>query len=161
LRLLAATSLAASNGTPVAATDEIHQLIGTLVTADADALTLRLDGTGRVLRVPRLAIRTSEVGIGKRSAAKTGAIVGAAAGAVLLYATANPCAESEVDCPLDSHPGERLGAAALGALTYGLAGAAIGSCFKAERWIPVPLDGVRVSLRSTWRGVGLFVSVRF
>lgn len=162
LRLTTAPAPATANDTTVRVPEEGGILVGTLVGADDDTLTLRLDPTGRSLQVPRLSIRTVEVSTGKRSRRRTGAIVGAAAGAFLMYATDDPCPESETDCSLDSHVGERLGAAALGALVYGFVGWGIGSLFKTDRWSPAALEDIRVSLAPTrGRGVALSLSVAF
>lgn len=162
LRLTTIPAPATANDTASAAAQEGSALSGALLTADDDALTLRLDRSGRVVRVARPSIRTLEVSTGKRSAGKTGAIVGATGGAVLLFLTDDPCPESELDCPLGSHTGERLGAAAVGALAYGIVGGAIGSRFKTDRWEPVSLEDIRVNLGPTHRGgVWLSLSVAF
>lgn len=140
---------------------EAKPLIGVLVTADAEALTVKLDGGEGQQRIPRSSIRTLELSTGKRSAWRTGALVGAAFGAVLIY-TEDPCPELEADCPLNAHVSERLAGAAVGALAYGLAGAGIGSFFKTDRWHPLPLDAIRLAIAPTrGRGIHLSVSVGF
>ena len=137
-------------------------IIGRLLAADQSALAVTRDD-GSVVNVPRSAIQELEIARGRRSHAKKGAIIGAAAGAGLLLAS---YAVSDDDCDSDARCGIYpvvLGAAF--AAIGGLVGAGIGKMFKTDRWVKVDLGRVKVSVAPSvapsGRGVALRVSVAF
>jgi hypothetical protein len=132
-------------------------IIGRLLSADQSALAVTRDDGG-VVNVPRSAIRELEVARGRRSHAKKGAIIGAAAGAGLILAA---YAVSEDDCDSDACGVYAVAYSTAFAAFGGLVGAGIGKMFKTDRWVQVDPGRVKVSLAPRGRGVALRVSVAF
>jgi hypothetical protein len=137
---------------------------GTVMTTDAESLLIGVDGRGPA-RVSRNAITRFEIAFGRRRHTRTGLIIGAAAGALVVGVIA--AIPKDEACP----PGEpttqsclddRSVLLALGLPACAAEGAAIGALIKSDRWLPVPLENVRVSLVPTrGHGVGLSLALRF
>jgi len=128
-------------------------IIGRLLRADQSALAVTRDD-GSVVDVPRSAIQELEVVRGRRSHAKTGAAIGAAAMVGVVLAT--PCDSSVSPCDAYS---------AVYAVFFGLLGAAVGAgigkMIKTDRWVKVDPGRVEVAVAPMRRGVAFGVSVRF
>jgi hypothetical protein len=132
-------------------------IVGRLRRADQSALAVTRDD-GSVVDVPRAAIRELEIARGRRSHAKKGAIIGAAAGAAFVLAVY----AAEKDCGSDPRCGTYASAGAVGFAAAGaLVGAGIGAMVKTDRWVKVDPVMVRVGVPPTGRGVALSVSVVF
>ena len=132
-------------------------IIGRLRRADQSALAVTRDD-GSVVDVPRAAIQELEIARGRRSHAKKGAIIGAAAGAgfVLAAFAAEKGCDSDPRCGIYSS----VFATVFGA-TGALVGAGIGAMVKTDRWVKVDPGRVRVGVAPTGRGVVVSVSVAF
>jgi len=132
-------------------------IVGRLRRADQSALAVTRDD-GSVVDVPRSAIQELEVARGRRSHAKKGAVIGAAAGVgfvLAVYAAESGCG-SDPRC--DIYP------AVLGAVlaaTGALVGAGIGAMVRTDKWVKVDPGRVRVGVAPTGRGVVFRVSVVF
>jgi hypothetical protein len=135
---------------------------GTVMATDAESLLIGVDGRGPA-RVSRNAITRFEMAFGRRRHTRTGLIIGTAAGALLVgLAAAIPKDEF---CPLgepstQSCLDDRSALLAFGLPALALEGAAIGALIKSDRWLPVPLENVRLSLAPT-RGHGVELSLAF
>ena len=110
------------------------------LSGDTLVLALSADSSLRTILVPghqleRLSGRTSGTGQG----AVLGFLVGAVAGGIIGSQAYEPCNPAgSFGCIVDFGPApEIIGGAALFGVIGGLAGAAIGSLFGAEKWAPV------------------------
>ena len=103
--------------------------------------------------------------MGRRRNTRKGLIVGAAFGAAVVAAIA--LIPKDSFCPpgepsTESCLSDRTAFLALSIPSYALAGAGIGALIKSDRWSPVPLENVRISLAPTrGHGLGLSLSLRF
>jgi hypothetical protein len=137
---------------------------GTVMATDAESLLIGVDGRGPA-RVSRNAITRLEIAFGRRRNTRTGLIVGAVAGALAVGLTAAipkdefcPPGEPSTQSCLD----DRSVLLAFGLPILALEGAAIGALIKSDRWLPVPLENVRVGLTGTRsHGVGLSLALHF
>jgi hypothetical protein len=128
------------------------RLEGTVSEIDEESLLMLQNN--HPWRVPRHAITHLEVSTGSHRQALKGMLVGAGIGAVIIGAVRVPVAGCG-NC-LSSH-----GEAALLGLGVGAAyGVGIGALIKTDRWSPVPLEHVRLSVAPTrGRGVGVTASI--
>jgi hypothetical protein len=134
---------------------------GTLVAVERDALVVSLDRDRPPTQIPLASIDRLEVARGRRSAAREGAalgaLAGAACGAVLTTAFGKGL------CGGGAHCGVSTGWVLGGAGVFAAAGAAVGSLvglpFQKDRWEPVALDRVRVTLAPARRGAGAQVTL--
>lgn len=137
---------------------------GTVMATDAESLLVGVDGRGPA-RVSRNAITHFEIAFGRRRNTRTGLIIGAVAGALAVGVIA--AIPKDEACP----PGEpttqsclddRSALLAFGLPAFAAEGAAIGALIKSDRWLPVPLENVRIGLAPTrGHGVGLSLALRF
>lgn len=112
--------------------------------------TLVLDAEGTRVAIPFASVHEVEVSRGVRTAAVTGALLGAGAGGLLmaLFGVSDP--ECEPVCGFDS--GEAGGFAFLiGALGGGVLGWVIGTSMRSERWVALP--------RGKWIEIRLLTSL--
>lgn len=133
-------------------------ITGRLLRAGPSALVVTRDD-GSVVDVPRSAIQELEVARGRTSRAKTGAVIGGAAGAgaiVAAYAADGGGCHSDARCVI--YP-IVLGAASIS--IGAVVGRAIGEMVGTDRWVKVDPARVKVALAPTGRGVAFAVSVGF
>lgn len=131
-----------------------QELRGTLLSEDADSLTVQVHpGTGPI-RVSRAAVRTMYVsrGVpGRAQSAATGAVAGAIGGALYGW----------IYNPERDHRSDQ-DAALLGAGIGGAGGMLLGALFPRERWKRVRAPrNVAVSPALSSEGQGLAVNIRF
>jgi hypothetical protein len=121
---------------------------------DEDSLIIA-KGDDRV-RVPRQAITQVEASTGKRRRTRIGMVIGAGIGAVGFSQYIYESCLSDCGNRWDAE--YILAGAGVGALF----GAGIGALLKTDRWSPVPLDQVRISVYPIrGRGVGAVLTVAF
>jgi hypothetical protein len=135
-------------------------LIGTIVRSDETSVVLSQGlwqgASVELMVVPRNAITKMEVSSGRRSHAKAGALIGAAALAFAVAVTPDSSC-SGIVCV--DYPKE-LGVAVAAVLGAGL-GALIGKAFtKSETWTPVP-PGLQVSVTPKHKGGVVSLSFAF
>ncbi len=162
---LSFTSLAAqstlSAADKVRVTTEEERIIGYWVSLDDNQLTLKTEGRDSSLVLPLASLTKLEVSLGQMSSTLVGAGIGFLVGGATGLATAAIVCAIAGDCDPDA-PYNDLVYGFFGVLGVGvgtLTGAIIGSTIKVDRWMDVPLDRIRVSLRP--RGGGLEVSAKF
>lgn len=135
------------------------RLEGMLVEMSEQSLVVDM-GKSRLVSVSRQAITQFEVSRGRHHHALVGMVIGAGVGGALAEVTLgdrNYC-EAIVVCRTN----HRWEALRLGLVAGGVLGAGVGALIKTDRWSPVPLDRVRVSIAPTReRGVGLSVAIGF
>lgn len=128
---------------------------GMVLEIDEKSLLIGVSKDRVPLRVPRQAITQLDVNAGQRGRVLKGMIIGAGVGAASFTALL-----ASTDLGPDS--GDYAGAVGIGAVGGGILGAGIGALIKTDRWSPVPLDRVRLSLGPTrGRGIALSLSVGF
>jgi hypothetical protein len=120
-----------------------------------DTLAAVADST---MHCPLTSVTRLDVHRGRGGHARTGAVIGIGAGAVIGAVTAVIVCEAAW-CTVDG--GVVLAGAGIGVLTGGLLGAGVGALIKTDRWEEVPLDRLRVSVASQPQGVGLAISIAF
>lgn len=134
-------------------------LIGTVVAQGDDFVVVDMPEQLRV-RVPRSAIMRAELSTARRRHGGKGFLIGAVVLGSIVAATGRivqGCPASDSSCYAS-----RQEAFAVGAIIGGLAGASIGTRIHSERWRPVALDGVRLSLSvAPGAGAQLALSVPF
>ena len=141
------------------------RLKGTVQSLEPTVLAVISDDH-QLVRVPRATITRLETGWGRRGNAKKGLLIGglAGAGAGLLGCALDTDGDQwPFDDELDTgcEGTEWVGVPVAAGLAYGGIGALIGHFIKTDRWVEVPVEGVRVSLATPRRGIGLAISVRF
>ena len=131
-----------------------QQLTGNILSQDEKTLTIIDDG-GQPVKVPREIVTRLDVSWGRKRHALPGLLIGAAAGGLIgailpLCDGYNPC----------STRGELLTGGVVG---FGAIGALVGAFVKSDKWVEIPLDRGRVSLRAgpSRRGVGLALTLAF
>jgi hypothetical protein len=147
----------------IAPGSKVRLLAPTVATQQIQGIVVQMDRTSLLISagdrppvsVPRESITGLEVNTGRDQLTKAGALTGAVIGAAL--GAVNPCV-AMVGCD------ERNAGTA--AVMYGLAGASagaiIGALIKVDHWTAVPLNRVRViPVATPGRGVGLSVSFTF
>jgi hypothetical protein len=140
-------------------------IVGKLVATDAEFLTV-MRGTEQ-LTIPRAAVQRLQMSRGRSrlGPALVGLVVGAAVGGILAsqIQTRRPPCENGLECAFFEVGGELTDASARAAAIMGggVAGALCGALIGKERWEPVQLDNVLVSLAPVPRGAGVLVAVRF
>jgi hypothetical protein len=128
------------------------QVEGTVMQIDENSLLLSTDDH-LPLTVPRGAIARLDVSTGRHRKWLKGMCIGAVIGAVSWGASYTDCTSSSCDT-------SRGDVMAIGAVGGSIWGAGIGALFSGDRWSPVPLERVRVSLGPTRRqGMALSLSV--
>jgi hypothetical protein len=141
-----------------------RQLAGVLVRLAADSLVVDTE-PGGTLALPTTDIEALAVSRGKHGHALAGAGVGFLVGAGVAYAvlssggSTSPCDETANQDAIGSTA--CLGLAALGGAAAAGLGAVIGGFVRTERWQDVPLERLRVGLRSQGGRLGLTVVVAF
>jgi hypothetical protein len=157
----AAVAQESSDGSPVLVGSKVRISTPTVVGGRFEGIVSQMDDQSLVVlqdnhpwRVSRQAITSLEVGTGEKRRALKGLIIGAPIGAVIfLVPTGIPARRSASDSVHLAGFGVFMGAA------YG---AGIGALIKSERWSPVPLERVHLSVAPTrGRGLGLSLSVGF
>ena len=122
--------------------------------------------------IPLGSVTALDAGAGRRGHTVLGIVIGGAvagaAGAAYGYSQGNndPAANFLCDYIFPCGPRTAAGKAAwygaLGALYGGVLGGIVGSLVRTERWVPVPLDRVRVSLVAADRGrLGVAATLSF
>jgi hypothetical protein len=136
---------------------------GTVVTASADSVVLKVDSAGQTATFSVAKISQLEVSRGIKGHAGNGValglLVGAGTGALVASLA---CGGGSTDC-YDGESGPvTLAAAGLGAVVGMVTGAVIGSNHKSESWEAVPSSNWHLStVPSTRGGLALSLSVRF
>ena len=150
---VADTSIAPGDRVRVTAPSiDMNRSVRTVAALETDTLVLNTDERANALQVPLADVTKLEVHRGKKSGARTGALIGLAfGGGVTLLASFNEdCADNCLALAFVSVP-------ILGGATAGL-GALIGLAIQTDRWEAVPLDDIRVG-PSPISGDGVAVSV--
>jgi hypothetical protein len=149
------------------------QLVGTLVSADKDSLTIQREGRTEAGVVPMAFIDRIEVSRGVSR--WRGALLGAGALGVLtpVFALWGEALHEQSGCgttpptvlgPNESCPGTRLtttAATAIGAAVGAVAGALFARHFGGERWKEVPRRQPEIKVGTTGGGVGVSFAFRF
>jgi hypothetical protein len=132
---------------------------GTVVAQGDDFLVVDLEEHMRV-RVPRAAIASAEVSQSRRRHTWKGLLIGAVAMGGLFAATGRiveGCPSTDSSCYAS-----REEAFMVGAIIGGVLGGSAGHRMQTERWRPIALDGVRLSVGpAPGAGVQAAVSVAF
>jgi hypothetical protein len=133
------------------------RMVGTVLELREGQMVLGLEG--RRLPIRREAIRRIDVSIGRQRHARTGALAGAALGAVggaVYLSTVSSMSHMDFD-------ERQYGLATLsGAVGGTMLGALVGHLIESERWQPVTPVPVRVSVRPVAeRGLTLGLTVEF
>lgn len=134
---------------------------GRVMETDAETIVV-LTESERPFSVSRQDITQLETSTGRRGHARKGLLIGAAVGAGIGAAAG--ATDSQFGC-FESCPSQTRAEAVaygllVGAVGGAVCGAGVGALVKSERWSPVPLQQVRVSLGPTrGRGVRLSMSV--
>jgi len=144
-------------GTRVRITGRTNTVVGPLERWSADSVTVggRTFGRASLVRF--------EVSQGRRSHWRTGAVVGALAGAgaalavVLPGGSTAPCNQSANQDAIGT--GACVGIVAGSGVVGGLIGALVGAQFHSERWSALPIG--RLGLRAAPSGVAVGLTVRF
>jgi hypothetical protein len=131
-----------------------RRLIGSVLEADAGGIRLKLEDQKEPLEVPLSAVTRLEIGRGRRSLAREGALIGAAIVVVPWGAWA--VAECAGECM-----GEALVGVGLVAATSALLGALVGTVFKTERWERHGISRVGAAIGPRRGGAAIALSVRF
>jgi hypothetical protein len=156
-----ACAVAAADERPVVVGDRVRitapslvpkRAEGTLAAVDPNTFTVISKDDGRTIEVPRSEVTKLEVVRGRKSHAKTGALVGIAWGVAFGIVLSNPPAEAthfQVD-----------GGALLAGIVVGVAmGASIGAVIHTDRWKTMPANAVAVVAPAP--GGGVAVALRF
>lgn len=128
------------------------RLIGTVVGLEPRAILVQAESGRARTRVAVGPAATIEISGGRRSKARRGAVLGAAAGAMpgLLMTFGD----------YNSDPGQSPGVvAAVGAAAGAAVGAAIGWALKSEEWLPAEVPPVAAGVVPVRGGVGVSVHV--
>lgn len=132
---------------------------GTISALDEKTLTI-LNDDHQVVRIPRDGLSHLDVGLGRKTHARRGAVIG---GLFMAADAAIYCAiDSDRNDSLDLYDGGPCGAAEIVSSVVFAAGvgAAIGALVKTDRWVPI--DTVKIGLAlPKGRGVGVSVALRF
>lgn len=164
--LVLSTSMAAPAETPelvegsrvrVKVSTENRRVVGKLLGLDDRSLNLQVEDEEAPRVFPREHIADLDISAGRRSLGRRalyGTMIGAVAGAAVVYGSSDP----DDDLIFTREEG-----AGIGALIFGAAGALVGMLvIPAERWRNVPLDSIQVSFRPVQgRGAGVFLTVGF
>lgn len=123
-------------------------LAGELVFARADTLALATDGS--IVRYDTGVLRGFELSRGYRSYRLYGGIGGFLIGAGVTYLVVNAGGSTSL-CDRSANQdamnrAECLGVVALGGTVGAGIGVIVGGLFRSERWQPIPLQGLRLSL---------------
>ena len=132
-----------------------QQLTGNILTQDEKTLTI-IDEGGQSVKVPRERVTRLDVSWGRKRQVLPGLLIGAAAGG-LIAAVLPLCDSYGGTC---STRGELLTGGVVG---FGAIGAVVGAFVKSDKWVEIPLDRGRVTLRAgpSRRGVGLALTLVF
>jgi hypothetical protein len=137
---------------------------GTVGAMDETSLTI-VDDDHQTLKLPREGISSLEVGFGKRTRARRGALIAGvimAADVVLLCALDGSTYRDGRYVDTHGSCGSEDVGPILAAVGFGTAlGAGIGALIKTDRWIPVSTDRVAVGIVPNRRGAGVALSLRF
>jgi len=147
----------ASDGSTVFVPQPGERVDGRLVALEADTFVIALDKSADLARVPRAAIATVEVSVGRSSRAGhvvKGLLLGAAVGAGVGALTGTSCKQGEWFCS----PGFNAAAYAVLLAPIGAIG---GAAMPVEHWKRVAEPSVRVGVVPTRGGAALAVAVRF
>lgn len=127
------------------------RVTGTLAALSADDLVLAAGGETRT--IPRADVARLEVSQGSYSRWKTGAVVGAAVGAVGTFLVLNSGSPASTNICDSGNNQDAIGmgpclalAGFGGGLGGALVGGVVGSLIRSERWGPASLEGVGVTL---------------
>lgn len=147
--------------------------VGTVTAVDTGSVTLRLERDGSEFRIPMSSLRGIEVsrgtvdpGVGWQRDARSGALVGMAAGATVfgISVLANKAYDGQPDCideclsrgllrPTAGHAAILIGG---GGLLGGVIGGLLGTTSHRERWEALPVPPVRMQVATN----GASVSIR-
>ena len=160
-------------GEPSTRTKKGRWLIGEFVRSDETHFVVRRPGEPEALRIP--AVVVSRVEVSRRNSRARSGMIGAGVGAAffaLLGASSEPCSGSRARPSAAAEPGEwnpfdglciftRSDMAALGAMSGAVLGGVIGLSLGDEKWRPVEVPRVRLSVTPLRGGASARVAFRF
>lgn len=129
---------------------------GRIHSVDGDTLRIRRQSSDADLAIPRVAIAQLWVVEGKKGNFWAGAGIGLVAGAVIGGAIGS----TQEFCVLTCSSATFFGVI-IGAPVGGLLGGAVGSQIQSDRWRPLPVSDLGVSVQPRPSAVGLRVSLAF